>query len=204
MELRRHRSPGRPRSHDKDQPTHEIIIKAASRLFLENGYKEVSIDDVANSCGVTKATVYYYYATKAELFTETMIQMMERIRKRILSMLQEDVPLRDKLLKVANAHLKATIDIDLDGIMRGTKNSLSEKKVLKMQKAEDQMYQSIEMAFKNAIENKEIVEIDPTFATHSYIALLKIGTRAGIFRTTEEAAERIVSFFWNGLFPAKT
>ena len=41
--------------------------------------------EVAKVCGVTKATVYYYYSTKADLFTATMIQMMVRIREKYVA-----------------------------------------------------------------------------------------------------------------------
>lgn len=205
MKPKRPRSPGRPRANEKDQPTDELILKAASRLFLENGFKEVSIDDVANSCGVTKATVYYYYSSKARLFTETMIHMMNRIRQRISSMLLENLPLKDRLLNVAKAHLKATLEIDLDGVMRGTKNSLSDRQIQLMRDAEDKMYESIEQAFQSAIDKEEIPEVDAKFAAHSYIAMLRVGnyrnsTGEGIFSSTDEAAEQIVLFLWKGLF----
>lgn len=201
-----HRPPGRPRFDETEQPTDAMILKAASRLFLDNGYKEVSIDDVARACGVTKATVYYYFPSKAELFTETMIQMMDRIRARILSILQEDIPLRERLLKVTEAHLTATLDVDLEGFMRGTKNSLSAIQIKKMREAEEKMYQAIEKTFSEAIANGEIREINPTFAAHTYVSLLKVGNyrdaeNQGIFSSSELAAGQIVDFFWNGLFP---
>ncbi|HET7657554.1 MAG TPA: TetR/AcrR family transcriptional regulator [Bacillales bacterium] len=205
MKPKRNRPPGRPRSGETDQPTDKIILMAASRLFLEYGYKEVSIDDVARACGVTKATIYYYYSSKAELFTETMIQMMKRIRERISSMLLEDLPLHERLLNVAKAHLSATVDIDLDGFMRGTKNSLTDKQIRQMREAENKMYESIETAFQTAIERNDIAEVNPTFAAHCYIALLKVGnfrgpSNEGIFANSDEAAEQIVSFLWKGLF----
>ncbi|HEX7064386.1 MAG TPA: TetR/AcrR family transcriptional regulator [Bacillales bacterium] len=206
MKKKTHRPPGRPRTEEKGHPTHKLVLEAAVHLFLDNGYQEVSIDDVAKACGVTKATVYYYYATKAELFTESMIHMMERIRRRIVSMLKEDIPLRNRLLKVAEAHLQATLDVDLEGFMRGAKNALSDDQIRQIREAEEQMYQSIEEAFTFAVEQGEITDVNPTFAAHAYISLLKIGNyrdadNQPIFPTTRETADQIIGFFWNGLFP---
>lgn len=208
MNTTHHRPPGRPRAQEKDQPTHELILKAAARLFLKNGYKEVSIDDVAKACGVTKATVYYYYDTKAELFTKTMIEMINRIRQRILSILQEDMPLRDTLLKVTEAHLSATLDIDLEGFMRGTKNDFSADQVRQMREAEEQMYKEIEKIFSEAMANGEIHQANATFAAHAYVSLLKVGNyrdanNKPIFPSVRETAEHIVTFFWNGLAPSR-
>ncbi|WP_153737072.1 TetR/AcrR family transcriptional regulator [Aquibacillus halophilus] len=205
MKAKKKRSLGRPRSSELKQPTNEIILQTATYLFLANGYQDVSVDDIAKKCNVTKATVYYYYDSKAELFTEAMVQMMFRIRERMRAMLLEDSPLYGRLLKVTQAHLRATVDIDLDGFMRETKNSLSSDQIKKMQEAEENMYKAIEEAFVNAIDNGEISEINPTFAAHTYISLLRVGNykntdNTTIFPSIDETSEQIMTFFWNGLF----
>lgn len=205
MKAKHNRSPGRPRSSDKEQPTEETIIQAASYLFLENSYQNVSVDDVAKKCNVTKATVYYYYDSKADLFTETMVQMMNRIVEKIHSILVEDLPLRKRLLNVTEAHLKATVDIDMDRFMREAKNTLTAEQIKKMHEAEANMYRAIEKAFVDAIAEGEIREVNITFATQAYLSLLKVGNykttdNESIFSTVDETAEQIVHFFWQGLF----
>ncbi|MFZ3577945.1 TetR/AcrR family transcriptional regulator [Virgibacillus sp. DJP39] len=205
MKAKHNRTLGRPRSKDLEQPTNEIILQAASRLFLENSYQNVSVDDVARMCNVTKATVYYYYDSKSELFTETMVKMMDRIREKMHAMLQEESPLRQRLLNITKAHLKATVDVDIEGFMKGSKNALSSEQLKRMQQAEEDMYKAIEQAFVDAIAKKQIPEINPSFAAQAYLALLKVGNHRTkddqpIFTTTEETAEKIIDFFWNGLF----
>ncbi|MDC3411950.1 TetR/AcrR family transcriptional regulator [Aquibacillus sp. 3ASR75-11] len=205
MKDKKSRSLGRPRSGELKQPTNEIIINAATQLFLNHGYKQVSVDDVAKQCDVTKATVYYYYPTKAELFTEAMIQMMGQIRDYMNAMLMESKPLRERLLKIAKAHLQATVDIDLEGFMRETRSSLTEEQVIKIQQAEEKMFFAIEAAFSEAIKSGDISQINSKFAAHAYISLLKVGNyrnakNEGIFPSVDETAEQIVTLLWNGLF----
>ncbi len=195
---------GRPRASDRKQPTTDIILRAAIELFLTNGYQEVSVEDVARAANVTKATVYYYYPSKAALFTETIVQLMNRIHGQIQGILQKSIPLRERLLEIAEAHLTATFDIDLDSFMRETKNTLSEEQTVRMQKAEEHLYKSIEQALTEAVDKGEISTIHPTFAAHAYVALLRVGNYRdrngnGIFLTTTEAAEQIIDFFWSGL-----
>lgn len=205
MKAKRNRSPGRPRSSEIEQPTEENILKAASRLFLDNSYQNVSVDDVAEKCNVTKATIYYYFDSKAELFTETMVQMMNRIREKMYSMLQEDLPLYDRLLNVTVAHLKATVNIDMDRFMREAKNTLTTDQIKKMHQAEDGMYQAMENAFVDAMAEGQIREINPAFIAQAYLSLLKVGNYKtadihSIFPTTEKTAEQIVRLFWRGIF----
>jgi AcrR family transcriptional regulator len=44
------------------------ILEAASKLFLENGYGAVSMDSVARTANVSKATLYAHFRSKEELF----------------------------------------------------------------------------------------------------------------------------------------
>jgi AcrR family transcriptional regulator len=46
------------------------ILEAAARCFMERGYTETSIDDVARSLNATKGRIYHYFRSKADLFAE--------------------------------------------------------------------------------------------------------------------------------------
>ncbi len=88
MDLEQKQRPlGRPRQNKNTKSTKETILEVATRLFLTQNYQVVSMEEVAKVCGVTKATVYYYYSTKADLFTATMIEMMIRIRENMSQIL---------------------------------------------------------------------------------------------------------------------
>jgi len=199
------RSLGRPRSSEQTIPTKEVILNSAIELFLSNGFQNISLDDVAKKCNVTKATIYYYFESKAALFTEALIQMMARIRGYMVQMLLEPVPLKQRLHRVAEAHLKATFDINLDGFLREAKSSLTDKQLQAIHEAESEMFEALEKAFSDAIKNNEIPEVHTTFAVHCFTSLLSVGNyrqpdQTGIFPTSEETANQIIDFFWNGLF----
>lgn len=44
------------------------VIEAAAKCFMQAGYSDTSIDDVADDLGATKGRIYHYYRSKAELF----------------------------------------------------------------------------------------------------------------------------------------
>jgi len=46
----------------------ERILRAAERLFHEQGYARTTLDQVAAALGVSKPFVYYYFHNKQELF----------------------------------------------------------------------------------------------------------------------------------------
>lgn len=54
------------------------IVKAASRLFKERGYKSTTLAHVAEVAGVDRATVYYYVGSKEELFREAVQDLVNQ------------------------------------------------------------------------------------------------------------------------------
>lgn len=44
------------------------ILRAAAEMFIRHGYDKTSMGDVANHAGVSRGTVYLYFAGKEELF----------------------------------------------------------------------------------------------------------------------------------------
>lgn len=48
------------------------ILDAAAKLFLERGYDAVSLDDILEEVGGSKATLYSYYGGKEGLFAATV------------------------------------------------------------------------------------------------------------------------------------
>lgn len=49
-------------------PKKQSVLKAALRLFLEQGYGPTSMDAIAQAAGVSKATLYAHVKNKEELF----------------------------------------------------------------------------------------------------------------------------------------
>ncbi|WP_100012255.1 TetR/AcrR family transcriptional regulator [Lentibacillus sediminis] len=203
MKKRNQRPLGRPRTSDQTKPTEELIVQTASRLFVEKGYPNISVDDVAKACNVTKATIYYYYASKAELYTEAIVQMMIRIREKMNSMLKEKLPLKERLVNITKAHLKATTDVNTNGSTKGMNNALTPDQQQRIQQAKMDMHQALEYAFADAMERGEIRGDQPVFAVHAYLSLLRMGNvEEKIFSDTDKLAEEIVGLLWQGISPS--
>lgn len=46
------------------------ILQTATAQFVERGYDGVSMREIAEACGITKAALYYHFAGKAELLAQ--------------------------------------------------------------------------------------------------------------------------------------
>lgn len=102
--------------------TQTKIISAALDLFLKQGIKKTTVEDVSESCGVTRATVYRYFKDKKDLVRASFLLMIdltqeaiadlnrhknydtkksaERVRQAIHQLPKGDVPARVNELKL--------------------------------------------------------------------------------------------------------
>src|SRR5512134_2412985 len=63
----------------------EVILDTSAKLFGQHGYKEVSIRDIAQACGMTNAALYYHFKNKEDLF----LAMLQRDHEKTLASLRE-------------------------------------------------------------------------------------------------------------------
>lgn len=64
----------------------DAVIRAGAEVFRERGYVGTSLKDVAERLGANRATLYYYFSSKGELFhavTETAVQEIVQTAERI-------------------------------------------------------------------------------------------------------------------------
>lgn len=69
----------------------ERILAAADRLFYEQGIRSVGVDAVAAEAGVSKRTLYNYYATKDDLIAAYLVARFKQFAP-------SDEPAREQLL----------------------------------------------------------------------------------------------------------
>lgn len=59
--------------------TRRRIITAATDLFAEQGYTGTSMDQIAETAGVSKGTIFYNFRSKADLFAQLVREAAEGI-----------------------------------------------------------------------------------------------------------------------------
>ncbi len=58
--------------------THELLLATARDLFEAKGYAATTIDDIASGAGMTRATLYLHFSSKAELL-EQLVSGVEEL-----------------------------------------------------------------------------------------------------------------------------
>jgi TetR/AcrR family transcriptional repressor of mexJK operon len=72
-----------PRSEPRSARKRRAILEAATTLFLRNGYRGTSMDEIAALAGVSKQTVYKGFAGKESLFSEIVTSAVDEAADRV-------------------------------------------------------------------------------------------------------------------------
>lgn len=80
-------APHAPRWERRKESRPAELLAAALDLFVERGYAATRLDDIASRAGVSKGTLYLYFANKEELFKalvrENIVVLLDRFRSEI-------------------------------------------------------------------------------------------------------------------------
>jgi len=73
------------------------VLRGAREVFMSDGFEGANVDDIARAAGVSEATLYSYFPDKRLLFVEVAQTECQLMAERILSMIDEDRPVREVL-----------------------------------------------------------------------------------------------------------
>lgn len=92
------------------------ILNVATALFAARGFGATSVREVVDAAGVTKPTLYYYFANKDALFLETVRAQIDRIRALMDSTLCAEGPAKDRLRQFVRRYVDDGL-ADRDGVL---------------------------------------------------------------------------------------
>jgi AcrR family transcriptional regulator len=77
--------------------TEEHIKQVAKRVFIEKGYAGTTTRDIAVAADANQALINYYFRSKEKLFKQVFEESVREFFNSMLTMLNSDKPLREKL-----------------------------------------------------------------------------------------------------------
>lgn len=76
------------------------VLLAARSVFLDQGYDGASMDAIAASAGVSKATVYAYFDGKDQLFTQMVAGYCDEQKEAVAEIEDEHLPIGEALNRI--------------------------------------------------------------------------------------------------------
>lgn len=84
---------------EKDASTEEKILEAAKTVFMKYGLYGARMQDIADTAGINKALLHYYFRSKEKLFDKIFESALERYFANMEVWTDETLSLKQKLFK---------------------------------------------------------------------------------------------------------
>jgi TetR/AcrR family transcriptional repressor of mexJK operon len=97
------------------------IVEAATTLFLDNGYRGTSMDEIAARAAVSKQTVYKHFADKASLFSEIVVATVGEVSD----------PVHDEVRRLDDSD---DVEADLRGLARDLLRMVMQPRILQLRR----------------------------------------------------------------------
>ena len=88
-------------SANMSHETRSLILKAAHRPFMEQGYRAVSTRQIAAACGITQPALYRHFATKQELYIAVLLEILQQTQTRMTRLVERHESVLHRLRLVA-------------------------------------------------------------------------------------------------------
>jgi AcrR family transcriptional regulator len=102
----------------------ERVLMEAQRLFVTRGFAEVSMQQIAEAAGMTKAALYYHFQNKEDLFLHVIERELSRLRTGLAAGISRQEETRDRLAFAAQ-YLLDHVRGDFGRLMGDMKQHLS-------------------------------------------------------------------------------
>lgn len=86
--------------------TPERILRAAETLFSKHGFDAVSMQDIAERAGVSKANVFHHFDSKNALYLAVLRGCCDRSSHLLQELISEPAPIAERLARFAETHLQ--------------------------------------------------------------------------------------------------
>ncbi len=82
------------------------ILEVSAKLFATQGYESTSMTVLAKKLNLSKASIYYYFASKDEIYEEIIVDTLARLVATVEDKLASDAPPREQLHTFMTQHAK--------------------------------------------------------------------------------------------------
>ncbi|MEE9910375.1 MAG: TetR/AcrR family transcriptional regulator [Deltaproteobacteria bacterium] len=86
------------------------ILKAARKLFFERGFKSVTVDLIAAKAEVSKGSIYLYFDSKEEIYTQILISASIDRHKEVESFIKKEGTASELLVMFAGDYVDFFLD----------------------------------------------------------------------------------------------
>jgi AcrR family transcriptional regulator len=178
------------------------ILKTAARLFNQRGFRETSLNDLADELQVTKPTLYYYIENKEDILFQCLLTAITKLLEEIEEIQNSDLSGIDKLIRFIHVFTSVFDDEFGRCVSSPGPEPLSEKYLNQI----NPLYTELDSATRNIVESGikdgSLRQCNPKIITFTMLGAIQWMTRWYQIdgeMTTKEVADEMTAMFAHGL-----
>ena len=138
------------------------ILEGALKVFKVHGIEKTTMDEIAHESGFGKATLYYYFASKDEVFIAIMEEGWKKLWEAIETKIVEELGPRKKFMGI----IKKMADIVRDdrilyGFLFTAPNHIQDESKQVWKTYQERLYAILKSIIEEGIKKKEFINLNP-------------------------------------------
>ena len=188
---------------EKSLQKKKYILETARKVFMEKGYKNVTMKDIVEACDISRGGLYLYFNSTAEIFREVMHMESEEADDVFSDSIREDDTATEILALFLKEQKKELLS-KKDNLAIATYEYYFGEDVPKkdniLKRQFDSAVKIIEKLIETGVENGEFYCEDCRSAARNIMFLLEgLKISAHTIGVTPEMVDRELLFILNGL-----
>ena len=184
-----------------EEKNRQRIIQTASELFNQRGYRSVTLDDIANTLGISKKTIYSCFAGKEEIAAAVTMELSEKVMNRVEEIKKEALDPIDKIIEIISAVKEMRSQVNPQFMLDIQKYAPDLWDKFEDQREKRTML--MEFLIREGQEKGLVKRIDPRLAVVIYLSVINHAVRPDIMLkygfTVEEVLDALQEIFLNGI-----
>ena len=138
------------------------ILKGALNVFRDVGIEKTTMDEIAIESGFGKATLYYYFSSKDDVFIDIMEQGWKQLWEWIESSIVEEVGPRKKFIVIIKKMGRiVTDDKVMYEFLFTAPNYIHDSDKQPWKTYQERLYAILQSIIEDGIKKKEFVDLNP-------------------------------------------
>ena len=140
----------------------QSILEGALKVFKTHGIEKTTMDEIALESGFGKATLYYYFASKDEVFIAIMEDGWKKLWEGIESKIVEELGPRKKFMGIIKTMANIVKDNKiLYGFLFTAPNHIQDESKQIWKTYQERLYAILKSIIEEGIKKKEFIDLNP-------------------------------------------
>ena len=140
----------------------QSILDGALKVFQTHGIEKTTMDEIANKSGFGKATLYYYFTSKDEVFIAIMENGWKKLWEGIESRIVEELSPRKKFMGIISQMAKiVSSNKILYGFLFSAPNHIHDESKQIWKTYQERLYAILKSIIEEGIKKKEFIDLNP-------------------------------------------